>query len=84
MEVVSEWSENRERDLEVKPRDYAAAGIPEDWVIDPQEGRITVLALEGAFYRVHGVFGRGEQATSVSLPGFGAVVDDVFGVRQGK
>jgi Uma2 family endonuclease len=82
MEVVSEGSENRQRDLEVKPRDYSAAGIPDYWVIDPQEGRIMVLALEGTSCRLHGVFGRGEQATCVSLPGYVVAVDDVFRVGQ--
>src|SRR6516162_46570 len=37
MEVVSEGPENRKRDLETKRNDYAAAGIPEYWIIDPEE-----------------------------------------------
>jgi Uma2 family endonuclease len=76
--VVSEGEENRERDLEIKRREYAKAGIAEYWIVDPQEQRITVLVLDGQTYRVHGVFAPGDQATSVLLPGFAVAVDAVF------
>jgi Uma2 family endonuclease len=78
VEVVSEGAENRKRDLEIKRREYAAASIPEYWIVDPQERRITVLVLDGQAYRVHGEFGPGTQATSVLLPGFVVAVDAVF------
>jgi Uma2 family endonuclease len=78
MEVVSEGAENRKRDLETKRQEYAAAGIAEYWIIDPEEHRIIVLTLDGQAYRVHGEFGRGATATSVLLPGFGVAVDAVL------
>jgi Uma2 family endonuclease len=78
MEVLSEGEENRKRDLEFKREDYARAGIPEYWIVDPQERRVTVLTLDGASYRVHGEFGAGTQATSLLLPGLSVPVDDVF------
>jgi Uma2 family endonuclease len=74
MEVVSGSSEDRRRDLEIKRHEYARAGIPEYWIVDPQEKRITVLALDADQYRVHGEFGTGARATSVLLPGFGVEV----------
>lgn len=80
MEVVS--PENRQHDLETKRRDYAQAGIPEYWIVDPQEERILVLALAGHGYQLHGAFGRGEMATSPSLPGFTVSVDAVFAAAQ--
>ena len=83
MEVVSEGTENRERDLEIKRREYAQAGIAEYWIVDPQEQRITVLTLDGQSYRVHGTFGSGTLATSVLLPGFSVAVEAVFAVAQG-
>jgi Uma2 family endonuclease len=82
MEVVSPGTENRERDLEIKRREYAQAGIAEYWIVDPEERRITVLALDGQTYRVHGEFGPGAQATSVLLAGFAVAVDDVFAAGQ--
>jgi Uma2 family endonuclease len=78
MEVVSPDPKDRKRDLETKPREYARAGIPEYWIIDPEQGRIQVLTLEGKVYRVHGDFGAGTQATSALLPGFAADVDAVL------
>jgi Uma2 family endonuclease len=82
MEVVSEGEENRQRDLETKRQEYAQAGIPEYWIVDPEEQRITVLTLDGAAYREHGVFGVGAQAASALLPGFTVAVAEVFAVGQ--
>jgi Uma2 family endonuclease len=81
MEVVSETG--RERDLEQKPDEYARAGIPEYWIVDPQEERILVMALEGDSYQVHGHFRRGMEAGSRSLPGFSVSVDAVFDSASG-
>jgi len=78
MEVVSEGSEDRKRDYEKKKVDYAGAGIPEYWIVDPAEKKITVLVLEGDAYREHGVFCPGMKATSVLLPGFEVCVDDCW------
>jgi Uma2 family endonuclease len=74
MEVVSGTKEDRERDLVEKRAEYARAGIREYWIVDPQEGRITVLRLRGKRYVVHGVFGKGETATSHLLHGFAVEV----------
>jgi Uma2 family endonuclease len=82
VEVVSEGEENRHRDLVTKRQEYAAAGISEYWIVDPQERQITVLVLEGQAYREHGVFRQGSVATSVLLSGFSASVDAVFAAGQ--
>jgi Uma2 family endonuclease len=71
VEIVS--PDNPERDTVTKRADYAAAGIPEYWIVNPEEETVTVLTLAGDSYADHGSFGRGTQATSVLLPGF--VVD---------
>ena len=78
VEVVSGSPKDRERDLVTKPREYERAGIAEYWLIDPQEKTITVLHLVDDAYVEHGVFGRGERATSVLLAGFEADVADVL------
>ena len=51
MEVVSGDLKDRERDLVVKKREYAAAGIPECWIIDPDTATIQVLSLAGTAYQ---------------------------------
>lgn len=82
MEVVSEDEADRQRDLVTKRDEFAQAGIAEYWIVDRQEHKITVLALEGQAYRVHGEFGRGSVATSRLLPGFTVPVDAVFAAGQ--
>ncbi len=79
MEVVSD--SGRPRNLETKRQEYAQAGILEYWIVDLQLERITVLALEGATYVVHGEFTRGMEATSRLLTGFKVAVDDVLSAR---
>ena len=79
IEVVSEGG--RPRDLEIKREEYARAGIPEYWIVDPQSETITVLALEGSSYVVHGEYARGMEAVSRLLPGFAVAVTEVFSVK---
>jgi Uma2 family endonuclease len=78
MEVVSKDKQSRERDYEKKREDYAEAGIREYWIVDPQEARVTVLALDGKQYAVHCACGMGSQATSKLLDGFAVSVDALF------
>ena len=76
MEVVSEDDPNR--DLVTKRAEYAQAGIPEYWIVDPQQSAITVLKLDGTTYAEHGCFKPGERAASVLLPGFEVDVASAF------
>jgi Uma2 family endonuclease len=76
VEVVSE--DDPERDTKVKRADYAVAGIPEYWIVNPLENTITVLALEGETYSEHGIFKRGDRAVSKLLEGFSVSVAEVL------
>ena len=78
MEVVSEGAEAARRDYEDKRRDYARAGIPEYWIVDPEQQRITVLVLEEATYRMHGEFTAGQIASGVLLPSLEIEVSQVM------
>jgi Uma2 family endonuclease len=78
MEIVSDDPESYERDYVAKVADYAAAGIPEYWIIDPQDRKITVLALTDGKYTEHSVATVGEVAESRLLPGFQVDVDAVL------
>ncbi len=42
---------------------------------------ITVLTLDWTSYREHGVFHRGQQATSKLLADFAVIVDEVFDAK---
>ena len=76
VEVVS--PDNPDRDLVEKRADYAEARIPEYWIADPSDETIRVLTLQDAAYVEHGVYRRGDTATSMLLADFGADVSAVF------
>jgi Uma2 family endonuclease len=78
MEVMS--PDDPKRDRETKKREYAMAGIPEYWLIEPvnQIVRVFVLDSDADGYRTHGVIEAGKMATSASLPGFGIDVREMF------
>jgi Uma2 family endonuclease len=82
MEIVSGSNNDRHRDLVEKREEYARAGIPEYWIVDPELGQITVLILAGSAYTVHGVFGLGQQATSRLLPDFAVDVTEVLNTKE--
>jgi Uma2 family endonuclease len=78
MEVMS--PDDPERDAETKRREYAEAGIPEYWLVNPMAETITVFTLpEGRkVYTTHGVYDRAQRAESVLLSGFSVDVDECF------
>jgi Uma2 family endonuclease len=85
IEIVSDDANSRKRDYEEKRRDYAAAGVPEYWIVDPQDQTVTVLALDekdGGTYRLHNTFSPGTNATSVLLPGFSIDVAELFAAAK--
>ena len=76
VEVVS--PDKPSRDWIDKRKDYAEAGIPEYWIADPRDETVTVLVLDEDAYTEHGVFGRGDTATSRLLEGFSVDVAAMF------
>lgn len=76
LEVVS--PDDPDRDVVVKRIDYAEAGIPEYWIVNPIDETVTVLVLVDGEYREHGVFRPGARADSPSLPGFSVSVRETF------
>jgi Uma2 family endonuclease len=79
VEVVS--PDDPERDTVEKVADYADAGIPEYWIVNPLDETITVLVLDGHTYETHGIFRRGDNAASRLLAGFSISVDEAFSER---
>ncbi len=80
MEIVSE--SNRRHDLVTKRDEYARAGIPEYWIVDPEQETITVFVLKPRrkTYVEHGTFRKGQRAASKLLPGF--TVDVTAAITQ--
>ena len=50
VEVVSPGKVNRDRDYRYKRSEYAARGIAEYWIVDPEEAKLTVLLLKDGLY----------------------------------
>jgi Uma2 family endonuclease len=78
IEFVSD--QNRPHDIKTKRVEYAKAGIPEYWIIDPERQQITVLVLRPRqrAYTEFGVFRKAAQAASKRLPGFTIDVTTAF------
>lgn len=79
IEVVS--PDDPQRDLVRKREEYAAAGIPEYWVVNSVTEQIIVLQLDGTEYVERGRFAPGAQATSALLEGFAVDVIEVVDAR---
>ncbi len=80
-DLTDKVSDHSGCELTDKVFDYAEAGVPEYWIVEPTAGTITVLRLDGDRYHTHGVFGRGATATAATLPGFAVSVGTVLDAR---
>ncbi len=78
VEVVSNDDPNR--DVKIKRQEYAEAGIPEYWIVDPRNSSVSVLTLKAGDleYAEAGIYQPGQQAASVLLNGFVVDVSAVF------
>ena len=76
VQVVS--PDDPSRDTHDKRLDYAEAGIPEYWIVNPLDETMTVLVLRGTADVERGVFRRGQQTDSVCLPDCALDVASVF------
>jgi Uma2 family endonuclease len=77
VEVVSPGKTNEDRDYRYKRSEYAARGIPEYWIVDPQPPKITLLTLVDGLYE-ETVFYRDQILSSPTLPGLNLSVNQVF------
>ncbi len=76
VEIISEGDAKRDR-LE-KPEDYAQAGIPEYWIVDPETKTMDVLRLDGEAYKIFAHLVESDTLTSPTFPGFTYALKDLF------
>ena len=76
--VVEVLSTDRRRDLALKRGWYAAAGIPEYWILDPVNDTLTILELSGDEYTERAVLGSSDVLTTPMLPGFKLDLERLF------
>ena len=76
VEVIS--PDDPRRDRVVKRREYAQAGIPEYWLIDPAAATVEVYLLQGQTYSLNRTLTAGAELTSAQAPGFTLAVAELF------
>ena len=78
MEIVSE--SNRHHDLVTKRDEYARAGIPEYWIVDPEEETITIFVLKAEAEDLRGArhVPKGRAGRIEVLTGFGVDVTEAL------
>lgn len=67
VEVVSPGKENQDRDYRYKRSEYAARGIAEYWIVDPERAQIVVLTLVDGLYE-EAVYQSGDRLVSATFP----------------
>ena len=77
IEVVSPGRENNIRDYRYKRSEYAARGILEYWIVDPEIEKVTVLSLVDGLYEEE-VYSIEDQIISTVVPQVAIAVKDIF------
>jgi Uma2 family endonuclease len=78
VEVMSPGKQNRERDLIFKRDQYAARGIPEYWLINPEHQSVTVLKLQDDAYVEVGSFQGLDTLISPAFPTLRLTAKQIF------
>ncbi|MBR8840078.1 MAG: Uma2 family endonuclease [Stigonema ocellatum SAG 48.90 = DSM 106950] len=82
VEVVSPGKVNSDRDYRYKRSEYAARGISEYWIVDPGNGRVTVLTLIDGLYE-EAVFQGSNYIASPTFPDLRLTTAQVLGAGEG-
>jgi Uma2 family endonuclease len=77
IEIVSPGTENRNRDYRYKRTEYAARGMAEYWIVDPEMKQITVCKWDEGQYE-DTIFKGTNRIESDIVPGWELTVDQVF------
>jgi Uma2 family endonuclease len=75
VEIVSEST--RSTDYRSKRSEYAVLDIPEYWIVDPIERKVTICSLREGFYD-EAIFGEEERITSPTFPELAAIVSQIL------
>ena len=82
MEIVSPGEVQRHRDYIAKRSQYQDLGVPEYWIIDPQQRAILVLELVAGVYTEGSPFSEQNAIRSPQLGLLNLTVAEVFAVAQ--
>lgn len=79
VEVVSPGELQRDRDYIAKRSQYQDIGIPEYWIVDPQEKIVTLLELVDATYTHVEIFQEADLIRSPQFPDLQVTSAQIFG-----
>ena len=79
VEVVSPGPENRRRDYREKRNQYEWRGIPEYWIVDPEQGQVVVLFLTENGYE-ETLYSGDSVVNSPSFPEFSMTAEAMLAV----
>lgn len=82
LEVVSPEETNRERNYVRKRAQYAAVGISEYVIVDPEECSVTILVLEQDGYREAGCYRENQRVISPTFPDLMLTVNQIFACSE--
>jgi Uma2 family endonuclease len=82
VEVVSPGKINEDRNYRYKRSEYAARGIPEYWIVDPAQAKVTVLTLVDGWYEPEEL-GTDDVLRSPQFPGLSLSVTQVLSPKAG-
>lgn len=81
IEVVSPGTENRDRDYRYKRTEYAARGIAEYWIIDPEMQQVTLCLWVNGQYE-DTVYARDTPIASTIVPDFNLSATQILALGQ--
>ncbi|QYX30313.1 Uma2 family endonuclease [Sphaerospermopsis torques-reginae] len=79
VEVVSPGELQRDRDFIAKRLQYQDCGIPEYWIIDPENKSVLVLELIDGIYHEVGIFAGDDLVISPQFQDLSLRVEQIFG-----
>ncbi|MBF2034438.1 MAG: Uma2 family endonuclease [Leptolyngbyaceae cyanobacterium T60_A2020_046] len=82
VEVVSPGELQRDRDYIAKRTQYEDIGIPEYWVVDPQEHTVSVFTGQDGRYGDAHVLTDRDRLTSIQIPSLDLAIADLFTADQ--
>ncbi|UIE37568.1 Uma2 family endonuclease [Leptodesmis sichuanensis] len=82
VEVVSPGKTNRDRDYLRKRAQYAAIGIPEYLIVDPQESVVILLVLAADGYREAGCYQGKQRVQLLSFPDLELTAEEILAAGQ--
>ena len=77
IEVVSPGKMNRDRDYRYKRTEYAARGMAEYWIVDPETRQVTVCQWDNGLYEDR-VYAESDRIQSVIVPNFALTPAEIF------